>query len=57
MLTVKCLLDIDDSLDLFAEHAIGGIIGLLACAFFGDKDIVALDGVSTIEGGWIDHNW
>ena len=49
---------IDDALDLFAEHAIGGIIGLLWNAFFAKSDIIALDGVNTnVEGGWIDHNW
>lgn len=49
---------IDDALDLFAEHAIGGMIGLLWNAFFARSSIIALDGVNTgIEGGWIDHNW
>jgi len=54
----KALLRMDDALDLFAEHAVGGIIGLLMNAFFASKSIIALDGVNTnITGGWIDHNW
>jgi len=53
----KFLVRTDDALDLFAEHAVGGIIGLLANAFFASKDLVALDGVTSIPGGWLDHNW
>ncbi|KZT42778.1 putative ammonium transporter [Sistotremastrum suecicum HHB10207 ss-3] len=54
---LKFFFRIDDALDLFAEHAVGGIIGLLCNAFFGSKDIVALDGLTQIDGGWLDHNW
>ncbi|KAI0271576.1 ammonium transporter [Gloeopeniophorella convolvens] len=55
---VKFYLRIDDSLDLFAEHAVGGMIGLLCNAFFAKSDIIALDGVNTsVPGGWVDHNW
>lgn len=55
---VKLLLRVDDALDLFAEHAVGGILGLLMNAFFASRSIVALDGVNTnVPGGWIDHNW
>jgi ammonia channel protein AmtB len=56
--TVKHHLRIDDALDLFAEHAIGGILGLLANGLFGSTDIIALDGVNTsVPGGWIDGHW
>jgi len=55
---VKFLLRIDDALDLFAEHALGGVIGLMFNAFFAKGDIIALDNVNTsITGGWLDHNW
>lgn len=48
----------DDALDLFAEHAVGGILGLLANAFFASRSIIALDGVNlNVTGGWVDHNW
>ena len=48
----------DDALDLTAEHAIGGIVGLLANAFFSTNAIIALDGVNTsIQGGFLDSNW
>jgi len=54
---IKFLLRVDDALDLFAEHAIGGIVGLLLNGFFGSSVITGLDGVTTVPGGWIDHNW
>ncbi|KAG9314695.1 ammonium transporter [Chiua virens] len=55
---VKFFLRIDDALDLFAEHAVGGVIGLLANGLFASHSIIALDGVNTsINGGWIDHNY
>ncbi|KAL9715968.1 low affinity high capacity ammonium permease [Leucoagaricus gongylophorus] len=55
---VKHLVRIDDALDLFAEHAVGGIVGLLLNAFFGDRSIISLDGVNTtVDGGFMNHNW
>ncbi|KAF8754216.1 Ammonium transporter [Rhizoctonia solani] len=54
----KYLIGIDDALDLFAEHAIGGILGLLANGLFADTALIALDGVNTaVPGGWIEHNY
>ncbi|KIN00705.1 hypothetical protein OIDMADRAFT_42507 [Oidiodendron maius Zn] len=63
---VKTLLRIDDSMDVFAQHGVGGIIGLLANAFFASDVIISLDGVNvglqnpttgTLQGGWINHNY
>ncbi|KAI0793351.1 ammonium transporter [Abortiporus biennis] len=54
---LKFLLRIDDALDLAAEHAIGGMVGLLFNGIFADGTIIALDSVSTNRGGWIDHNY
>ncbi|KAG7450189.1 ammonium transporter [Guyanagaster necrorhizus] len=55
---VKFLLRIDDALDLFAEHAVGGMVGLILNAFFGDSEIIALDGINTVtNGGWMNRNW
>lgn len=54
---MKFLLRIDDALDLFAEHAVGGIIGLMLNAFFASPSIIAMDDVSTGPGGWVNHNW
>lgn len=46
-------------MDVFAEHGIAGMLGLLANAIFGADYIVALDGVNAPFKplGWIQHNW
>ena len=63
---MKTLLKIDDSMDVFAQHGVGGIIGLLANAFFASDVIISLDGVNvglqnpttgTLQGGFINHNY
>lgn len=56
---IKFLIKIDDSLDVFAEHAIGGIVGLVFNALFGANYIIGLDGVNNgvFPGGWLDRNW
>lgn len=54
---LKFILQIDDSLDIFAVHAVGGIVGNILTGFFASNYIVRLDGFSSIPGGWLDHNW
>ncbi|KAK3693753.1 ammonium transporter AmtB-like domain-containing protein [Podospora appendiculata] len=55
---IKFLIGIDDALDVFAEHGVGGMVGLLFNAFFAADYIIGLDGVNTgAQGGWINHNW
>jgi Amt family ammonium transporter len=63
---VKYWIKIDDSMDVFAEHGVAGIIGLLFNALFASDDIIGLDGVNTgatnpttgtAQGGWIIHNY
>ena len=56
---VKYYLRIDDALDVFAEHAVGGMLGLFFNAIFGADYIIGLDGVNTgiIPGGWVNRNW
>ncbi|MCJ1399240.1 hypothetical protein MMC11_002442 [Xylographa trunciseda] len=56
---VKYYLRIDDALDIFAEHAVGGMIGLFFNALFGADYIIGLDGVNTgfITGGFLNRNW
>ncbi len=43
--------------DLAAEHAMGGVVGLLFNGFFADANLAALDGVTSIPGGWLNGNW
>ncbi|EJT99584.1 ammonium transporter [Dacryopinax primogenitus] len=54
---IKFLIGIDDALDLFAEHALAGIIGLLFNGLFASSSLTALDGVTSISGGWTERNW
>ncbi|KMQ49087.1 ammonium transporter MeaA [Trichophyton rubrum] len=63
---IKYWMGIDDSMDVFAEHGVAGIVGLLFNALFGSDAIVGLDGVNvgaknpttgTAVGGWIIHNY
>ena len=63
---MKYWIRIDDAMDVFAEHAVGGMVGLLANALFGANYIVGLDGVTTGAtnpttgtgiGGWVIHNY
>jgi Amt family ammonium transporter len=54
----KHLLRVDEGLDIFAIHGVGGFVGDIMTGFFASKSIPALDGVlNTYEGGWWDHNW
>lgn len=66
VIPVKYWIRIDDSLDIFAEHAVAGMIGLMANAIFGADYIVGLDGVNTGStnpttgtgiGGWVIGNY
>ena len=54
---MKFILRIDDALDIFAVHGIGGLVGNILTAFFATNYIAHLDGVSNINGGWLDHHW
>ncbi|CAK7241462.1 MAG: ammonium transporter Amt1 [Sporothrix thermara] len=54
---LKFLVRIDDALDIFAVHAIGGLVGNVCTAFFAADYIAHLDGVAVIPGGWINHHW
>jgi len=54
---LKFLIGIDDALDIFAVHAVGGAVGNLLTGLFAADYIAALDGVTVIPGGWLNHNW
>ncbi len=54
---LKFLLRIDDALDIFAVHGIGGLVGNICTAFFAADYIAALDGATVIKGGWLNSNW
>jgi Amt family ammonium transporter len=54
---LKFLLRIDDALDIFAVHGVGGLVGNILTAFFAADYIAALDGTTRIEGGWLNRHW
>ena len=54
---LKFLLNVDDTLDIFASHGIGGMVGDVMTGLFAQASIAWLDGVTEIPGGWFDHNW
>lgn len=54
---IKYLVNVDDSLDVFAEHGVAGIIGLIFNAFFGSDWVIGLDGTTEHDGGWLTDNW
>ena len=54
---LKFLLGVDDALDIFAVHAIGGLVGNICTGLFASRSIARLDGVQVIEGGWLDRHW
>lgn len=54
----KYLLRIDEGLDIFAIHGIGGFVGDILTGFFAANYVPAMDGVNnTYEGGWWNRNW
>ncbi|KAJ6628229.1 ammonium transporter AmtB-like domain-containing protein [Mycena sp. CBHHK59/15] len=54
---LKDVLRIDDGLDVFALHGIGGMTGNILTGLFAADYITALDGISTIPGGWLNGHY
>ena len=44
-------------LQIFASHAIGGVVGNIMTGFFAQASVAGFDGITVIEGGWLDHHW
>ncbi|KMP04100.1 ammonium transporter MEP2 [Coccidioides immitis RMSCC 2394] len=54
---LKYLMRIDDSLDIFAVHGVGGIVGNLLTGLFAADYIARLDGATYIDGGWLNKHY
>jgi Amt family ammonium transporter len=54
---LKFVLGVDDALDIFAEHGVGGLVGNVLTAFFAADYIAHLDGTTVIPGGWVNRHW
>jgi len=52
---IKVLLGIDDAVDGFALHGMGGFIGAILTALFADSRVASFDGATEIDGGWINQ--
>jgi Amt family ammonium transporter len=53
---LKFLLGIDETLDVFASHGVGGMIGSIMTALLAQASVAGFDGTE-IDGGWPDHNY
>jgi Amt family ammonium transporter len=54
---LKFYIGVDDALDIFAVHGVGGIAGNLMTGLFAADYIAHLDGFSVIPGGWLNHHY
>ncbi|ODV68312.1 ammonium transporter [Hyphopichia burtonii NRRL Y-1933] len=60
---LKEILQIDDGLDVFALHGVGGATGSILTGLFATNYVAALDGsvadgtALAIDGGWMNHNY
>jgi len=54
---LKYLFGYDDTLDIFATHAIGGVVGNLLTGIFAQSSVAGFDGIAKIPGGWLDHHY
>jgi len=54
---LKNVIRIDDAIDVFASHGVGGFVGALLTGIFADSRVAAFDGVAVIPGGWINKNY
>ncbi|KJA21586.1 hypothetical protein HYPSUDRAFT_187349 [Hypholoma sublateritium FD-334 SS-4] len=54
---LKFVFHYDDALDIFASHAVGGIVGNLLTGIFAQASVAGFDGVTVIAGGWLDKHY
>ncbi|KAF9029900.1 ammonium transporter [Hymenopellis radicata] len=53
----KFLFAIDDALDIFASHAVCGLVGNILTGIFAQRSVAAYDGFTNINGGWVDQHY
>lgn len=54
---LKEILQIDDGMDVFALHGIGGFCGSVLTGLFAADYVAATDGATVIAGGWMNHHY
>ncbi|PVU91953.1 hypothetical protein BB560_006090 [Smittium megazygosporum] len=53
---IKTFFSFNDEFDVFATHAVSGIVGSILTGIFSSKKVADYNSWK-IQGGWIDHNW
>ncbi|WVQ82370.1 hypothetical protein IAT38_004498 [Cryptococcus sp. DSM 104549] len=54
---LKVTMRVDDPMDIFAVHALAGVVGVIMTGLFAQSSVAANDGFAEIDGGWLDHNY
>lgn len=54
---LKSTMRVDDPMDIFAVHALAGLVGVIMTGIFAQSSVAANDGFSEIPGGWMDGHW
>lgn len=54
---LKFYMNVDDGLDAFGLHGIGGYVGSILTGLFAADYVAGLDGVTVIPGGWVNGHW
>lgn len=54
---LKFFVHVEDPLDVFAIHGIGGMVGSLMVGLFAEKEVAKLDGNRQIKGGWVNQHY
>ncbi|WVR04746.1 hypothetical protein IAU60_001757 [Kwoniella sp. DSM 27419] len=54
---LKFLIGVDETLDVFASHGVGGWVGCFLTGLFAQASVAGFDGITVIPGGWFDRNW
>ncbi|KAJ7590799.1 ammonium transporter [Mycena floridula] len=54
---LKFVFHYDDTLDIFASHTVGGIVGNILTGLFAQASVANFDGIAIIPGGWLDRHW
>lgn len=54
---LKVTMRVDDPMDIFAVHALAGVVGTFMTGIFAQASVINNDGYTIAPGGWLDGNW
>ncbi|ODQ78185.1 hypothetical protein BABINDRAFT_65504 [Babjeviella inositovora NRRL Y-12698] len=54
---LKNVLNIDDGMDVFSLHGVGGFVGSVMTGLFAADYVAVTDGITVIKGGWMTHHY